>query len=487
MVHLEQLSKSKPLAFLSLHSAKMKAFQLFMAFVINFLLLTTFKVTAPRGTTLNYAYEEGYFFGGAADVDYDDENIRLVVQICMAVLTCFALLIFISMSVTFGPLAIKNAWAQRWLELGKPTTEEELPAIGTVAYLLRMGPEAAGVYDGSCTQGAMLVYHIFSSCYLLSNTVVLIHLMYLLCAICGNLVSPFFICIHMLDLVYTSEMLKNVLRAVTFNGEGLLMTSMLTLLLIWIYSIIAFTMIRQNYINDDLQGEKLCETLLDCFMVTTREGLIHGGGMGEWFQPRTLGGGDHFASYMGRFFFDLSFFILIIIVLLNIIFGIIIDTFSALREATETAAADMKTVCTMCGLERADLDRKGSGFDEHIKLEHNMWKYLAYVVYIDQKDQNDYTGLESYVSEMIEEEDMNFYPLDKALCMEEEEEEVDPFRLELDERQIQLQEDAQMMNKSLADLRDDNTTNHENTMVLVKQELDLLKSIFDEIEVRKLR
>ena len=108
-------------------------------------------------------------------------------------------------------------------------------------------------------------------------------------------------------------------------------------------------------------------------------------------------------------------------------------------------------------------------------------------VYIDQKDPTEYTGLETYVSEMIEEEDMNFYPLDKALCMEEEEEEVDPFRLELDERQIQLQEDAQMMNKSLADLRDDNTTNHENTMVLVKQELDLLKSIFDEIEVRKLR
>ena len=108
-------------------------------------------------------------------------------------------------------------------------------------------------------------------------------------------------------------------------------------------------------------------------------------------------------------------------------------------------------------------------------------------VYIDQKDQNDYTGLESYVSEMIEEEDMNFYPLDKALCMEEEEEEVDPFRLELDERQIQLQEDAQMMNKSLAELRDDNTTNHENTMGLVKHELFLLKSIFDEIEVRKLR
>ena len=101
--------------------------------------------------------------------------------------------------------------------------------------------------------------------------------------------------------------------------------------------------------------------------------------MGDYLQPRAAPS-QHFASYMGRFCFDLSYFILVIIVLLNIIFGIIIDTFSALREATETAAADMKTVCTMCGLERADLDRNGSGFDQHIKLEHNMWKYLAYVV-----------------------------------------------------------------------------------------------------------
>merc|ERR1711865_1340859 len=268
-----------------------------------------------------------------------------------------------------------------------------------------------------------------------------IHLMYLLCAICGNLVSPFFICIHMLDLVYTSEMLKNVLRAVTFNGEGLLMTSMLTLLLIWIYSIIAFTMIRQNYINDDLQGEKLCETLLDCFMVTTREGLIHGGGMGEWFQPRTLGGGDHFASYMGRFFFDLSFFLLIIIILLNIIFGIIIDTFSAMREATESAASDMRYICTMCGLERADLDRNGSGFQQHISTEHNMWKYVFYLVYLDQKDATEFTGLETYVNGLVEDENMDFYPIDQALCMDDGKEEVeeDPFHAEVEEKLVEME------------------------------------------------
>jgi len=49
-------------------------------------------------------------------------------------------------------------------------------------------------------------------------------------AIFGNVLSPFFLCFHLLDLVYRSETLKNVLRAVTFNGQQLLMTAMLCLL-----------------------------------------------------------------------------------------------------------------------------------------------------------------------------------------------------------------------------------------------------------------
>lgn len=248
---------------------------------------------------------------------------------------------------------------------GKATLEEELPPLGTVSYLLRMGPEETGVYDGTCTASAMVVYHILSSCFFISDTVVFLHLVYLLFGICGNLISPFFICFHLVDLVYTSETLKNVLRAVTFNGQQLMMTAMLGLLILWMYSIIAFTMLRQNYVNEDLPGARMCDTLLDCFMVTTREGLIMGGGMGDYLPGRAI---SHFDSYMGRWAFDLTQFLLVIIVLLNIIFGIIIDTFSAMREATETAASDMKNVCTMCGLERADLDRNGSGRQRQMPL-----------------------------------------------------------------------------------------------------------------------
>lgn len=44
---------------------------------------------------------------------------------------------------------------------------------------------------------------------------------------------------------------------------------------------------------------------------------------------------DSQGEYLGRFFFDLSFKIIVIIIMLNILFGIIIDTFGELRDARQ--------------------------------------------------------------------------------------------------------------------------------------------------------
>merc|ERR1712178_152700 len=108
----------------------------------------------------------------------------------------------------------------------------------------------------------------------------------------------------------------------------------------------------------------------------------------------------------------------------------IIDTFAAMREMTESKLEDMKTTCFICNIDRYTFDRGGTPFDIHIKKEHNMWKYLFYLVYLKTKDETEFSGLESYVAEMIEAEDMAFYPSNKAMCREADDEESDPFQLE---------------------------------------------------------
>lgn len=60
-------------------------------------------------------------------------------------------------------------------------------------------------------------------------------------------------------------------------------------------------------------------------------GLRAGGGIADMmYSPSEK---DSSNEYMERFFFDLSFKIIVIIIMLNILFGIIIDTFGELRDA----------------------------------------------------------------------------------------------------------------------------------------------------------
>lgn len=53
------------------------------------------------------------------------------------------------------------------------------------------------------------------------------------------------------------------------------------------------------------------------------------------------------------------------------------------------------------GLPRSAFDNKSVSFEEHIKIEHNMWHYLNFIVLVKVKKSTEFTGPESYVSEMV--------------------------------------------------------------------------------------
>jgi hypothetical protein len=59
-------------------------------------------------------------------------------------------------------------------------------------------------------------------------------------------------------------------------------------------------------------------------------GLRAGGGIGDVTPAPEPQDSD---TFIARFFYDLCFFIFLNIIWLNIIFGIIIDTFASLRDA----------------------------------------------------------------------------------------------------------------------------------------------------------
>ena len=156
-----------------------------------------------------------------------------------------------------------------------------------------------------------------------------------------------------------------------------------------------------------------CTTLYRCFLHILINGLRQGGGVGDIMKN------DHWSSprHSGRMWYDFLFFALMNIVFLNIVFGIIIDTFAELRDAKRKKEEDMHSTCFICGINADTFDKEGSGFLTHVKHEHNMWQYLYFMHHLRKKEQDEYTGQESFVAQRIRQHNLSFFPHDKCLSL----------------------------------------------------------------------
>lgn len=150
-----------------------------------------------------------------------------------------------------------------------------------------------------------------------------------------------------------------------------------------------------------------CDTLSRCFKTYLRYGI-----------PNVDIGN---ALTIGiRVFLDLIYFVLIFI-LLNIVKGIIINSFNELSEKTAEREEDTTEICFICGIPKVMFDRQigRTAFEEHYKQEHNMWSYLYFIVYIWEQDKDDDDGLEQYVRRLIEKGEISWMPLGKSLMMQD--------------------------------------------------------------------
>lgn len=159
--------------------------------------------------------------------------------------------------------------------------------------------------------------------------------------------------------------------------------------------------------------ERACDTLLMCIVTVMNHGLRNGGGVGDILRKPSK---DE-SLFPARVVYDLLFFFIVIIIVLNLIFGVIIDTFADLRSEKQKKEEILKTTCFICGLERDKFDNKTVSFEEHIKLEHNMWNYLYFIVLVRVKNKTDYTGPESYVAQMIKNKNLDWFPRMRAMSL----------------------------------------------------------------------
>lgn len=185
---------------------------------------------------------------------------------------------------------------------------------------------------------------------LLVNPYSFYHLLIVASAILGVVYSPFFFSVGLLDIIIRSESLKNVLRAVTTNGQALIMTAVLGVIVIYYFTIIGYLTFPNRYdIEIEYGGsEYRCDTMLSCLLTHINDGL-RGGGIGDVLPKPSI---YDPAKFYGSFIFELAFFFVVIILILNMIFGIILDTFAALRDTNAEKEEDINNFCFICSLHR---------------------------------------------------------------------------------------------------------------------------------------
>uniref|UniRef100_A0A668VMQ4 Inositol 1,4,5-trisphosphate receptor n=1 Tax=Oreochromis aureus TaxID=47969 RepID=A0A668VMQ4_OREAU len=292
----------------------------------------------------------------------------------------------------------------------------------------------------------------------------LYHLIYLIICCLGVFGHVFFYSLLLFDLVYREETLLNVIKSVTRNGRSIVLTAVLALILVYLFSIVGYIFFKDDFIlevdhipnttmseerlggslaseflsaavchggtdencttdalqedlgnesEEDNNMERTCDSLLMCIVTVLSHGLRSGGGVGDVLRKPS----KEEPLFAARVIYDLLFFFMVIIIVLNLIFGVIIDTFADLRSEKQKKEEILKTSCFICGLERDKFDNKTVTFEEHIKEEHNMWHYLFFIVLVKVKDSTEYTGPESYVAEMIKEHNLDWFPRMRAMSL----------------------------------------------------------------------
>jgi hypothetical protein len=139
-------------------------------------------------------------------------------------------------------------------------------------------------------------------------------------------------------------------------------------------------------------------------------GMRSGGGIGDVLPKVSYKENSSF--FIGKFFYNIFFHIIIILFLGNIFLGIIVDTFADLRDKNQQKLEDMQHKCFICQMSRDDSLKKKIDFDRHVK-HHSLWNYVYFLTHLHVINQREFNPLQSHVWDCLLENDITWIPISK--------------------------------------------------------------------------
>ena len=229
--------------------------------------------------------------------------------------------------------------------------------------------------------------------------------------------NSLFIIIQVIFIVNLISTLFAIFSALMSKFKTMITVLFVIYLLVYLFMWVAYFFIPEDFNfsvyntkTKNEENENFCYSSIQCWLFITNYGVRNGGGVADQL-PK-----DSFKvnpiRYLIRFFFDILFDIIIVLIMLNVFFGIMVDAFAELRNKNNEREKDKSSVCFICQLTSDECLRKNIDFEEHVKKIHNLWNYVYFLTYLHLSNSNNFNRVEGYVWEKLGNQDYSWLPLE---------------------------------------------------------------------------
>lgn len=158
--------------------------------------------------------------------------------------------------------------------------------------------------------------------------------------------------------------------------------------------------------------------MIQCYITHLKEGILSGGGIGDVIGQKKWK--DDLGLFFSRWFLDMIFFIINILLVLNMINGIVVNAFADMREKDDVLNRESTEKCFICSIERSEFKKNNLSFSQHKAKDHNVMNYLNYLIKIRMTPDKDLDFFDEYIKKRIYLKDIKVFPNKETLSLGKE-------------------------------------------------------------------
>ena len=228
-----------------------------------------------------------------------------------------------------------------------------------------------------------------------------------------------FLILLLVEIIIHSDTLMYIVKSFWLPKKQLITTLILFFLIAYYFIIFVYLFIPHHLPTKD------CFRFSDCFFTLCDQTIKNSNGIINYLVEEGL----YITSTLyqnPRFWIDNFFAIIDLMLVLQMVCGLITDSYISQRKEKNKFIKNKNNICFICGLGKPELIKyyaHEQGFDEHIKLDHYLWNYMFLIFNIKKKKYQNLMSLDKDILDNYEKGSYsNFVPYKNCVKKAENEE-----------------------------------------------------------------